>query len=540
MKQKKLTRHVAQLSVLLVLLLTGASPARVQQSSGEKPSMDSSEEFHPSNSESGARDQQSTPTQKESVSKTCRLRTREVIETGSTLPAPLAADALIRIAAKMSAQCPVVAQDLLRLAFDQASSVNLEMPFKVAITYSTDSRVAFMGDGYSLQMDRLSLQARAVLQMAAINASEAIRLFQNIPPPRPPASNCSSAFVADVSMYDKALSKILEVLRTRTPRNEAEAQLPYSLLEQAITATTSPTQLLPLAEAMRETDIDSANLSSLLNLLSARITNFPVDDRSLNSGNYWDGLVDLCDLAWKNKLPRSSLVQAYRDYLDRSVHGPHCADNLKDPASLTSTRKSMNRDLAMLAPSIAPITVPEAVPVIEFRPDTGEYWQSAKGKLLLMDAKHLNFDDQWKPFSDADRQKPEWRDRVQHMLDDIEHWYESDEQDSADYYHERCILLSRLLSQLPPGPLYDRVLMLWINTLEGSLLQWDSPAEWYYGVKEFLEPTKKGPIPLVRISALKQLSDANLHALGVLEEFLQWGQKVRNSTDPIATTIDQR
>jgi hypothetical protein len=118
----------------------------------------------------------------------------------------------------------------------------------------------------------------------------------------------------------------------------------------------------------------------------------------------------------------------------------------------------------------------------------------------------------------------------------MEAWHESDEQDSSSYYHERCILLFRLLSRLPPGPLYDRVLMLWINTLEASSLQGDSPAEWYYGVKEFLEPEEKGPIPLARISALEQISNPNLHAIGVLQEFLQSGQEVKKSTRSVART----
>jgi hypothetical protein len=442
----------------------------------------------------------------------------------------------MRIASKIGPPCPALAEDLLKRAFDEAASVTPELPVSIAITHSTDSRVESLGRSYSLQMDRLSLQSRAILQMAALNASEAIRLFQSIPPPTPSVAGCSNAFVADVSIYYKALAKVLQLLRSRQPRNDVEAQLPYALLEQTVTATTSPTQLLPLAQVMAEVDLDSAKLSSLLNLLSAQITNFPVDDRSLNSGNYFDGIVEISDLAWRHKIARAGLVQVYRDYLDRSVRGPHCDDNLKDAAALADLCKSLNKDLAVLAPRIAPITAPEYAPVIEARPDAGEYWQSPKGKLLLIDAKHLNFDDKWNPFSKADRRKPEWQDCVQHMLDDMEHWYESDEQDSASYYHERCILLSDLLEQLPPGPLYDRVLMLWINTLEASSLQWDSPAEWYYGVKRFLDSGNKGPISLARISTLKQSSNANLHAIGVLEEFLQSGHEVRNSMGSIAKT----
>jgi hypothetical protein len=473
--------------------------------------------------------------QKNPNSQRCPVQVYEVIDITSVLPSSLAADALIRTASKISRYCLAVAQQLLRRAFEQADSVAPETSFTVGLGYSTDSRIAFTENSYSLQMDKLSLQSRAVLQMGLLKASEAIRLFQIITPPRPSVSGCSNAFVADVSIYYKALGRALELLRADKHRNAAKFQLPYSLLEQTVAATTSPTQLWPLAKVMAEANLSNVELSSLLNLLAARITNFPTDDRALNAGNYggsyWDGLVALSDLAWKHNISRVGLVQAFRDYLDRSLRGPHCAGHLETAAALAQTCQSLNRDLAILAPEVSPISVPESTPPIEPKPDTGEYWQSAKGKLLLLDAKHLNFDDSWNPYSEADRNRPEWQGRVQHLLDDMEEWNESDEQDSASYYHERCILLWRLLDRLPAGPLYDRVLMLWVKTFEESSLQWDSPPEWYYGIKQFLDsanPRKQ----LARFSALNKSSNPNLHALGVVEQFLRRGQELKNTSDP--------
>lgn len=431
---------------------------------------------------------------------------------------------MIRIANKVGSACPNLVKDLLQHAFDQAGGVEPATAYKLSmgIGLSTDSRFSFMDKTYALAMDRLSLRSRAVLSMVGVDVNKAIQLFQQIGPPRPPAATCASGFAPDVSIYYQVLAKVLELLRARKPQNDAEAQLPYSLLEQTVAATTSPMQLLPLAKVMDGARMDNAELSMLLNLVATQIISFPVDDRSLNAENDWDGIVELSNLGWWHNISRFGLMQAYRDYLDRSVYGPHCADNLRDPGTLAQTCKSLNKDLATLAADVAPISVPESAPAIEDTPDTGQYWQSLKGKQLLLDAKHVNFDDNWRRYTDADRKPPEWQDRVRHLLDDMDDWDASDEPSPADYYHERSILIYRVLADIPPGSsLYDRVLGEWIRTFTESSLQWDNPPEWYIGVSDFLRFSRKnGPAPAA-IDILKNSSNPYLSSLGVLAEFFQ-------------------
>jgi hypothetical protein len=174
-----------------------------------------------------------------------------------------------------------------------------------------------------------------------------------------------------------------------------------------------------------------------------------------------------------------------------------------------------------------PLNLPDSAPPVEPRPDPGDYWQSSKGEQLLLDAKHLNFDDNSRRYTDADRKTPEWQDRVRHLLDDMDDWNASDEPNSTDYYHERTILIYRVLADIPPGSsLYDRVLREWIKTFTESSLQWDNPPEWYIGVSLFLRYSHKdkkniySPAPAA-IDALKNLSNPNLSSLGVLSQFLQ-------------------
>jgi len=191
---------------------------------------------------------------------------------------------------------------------------------------------------------------------------------------------------------------------------------------------------------------------------------------------------------------------------------------------LVSLYESFNRRLTASDHGIEPLSIPTSAPPVEPGPNEWGYWLSPKTKQLLIDAKHLNFDDNWRPFTDADRQTPEWQDRVRHLLNDMDNWNPSDEPDPADYYHQRCMLLYRTLPSLQPGALYDRVVATWLTTFAESSLQWDNPAEWYFEVSSFLEFSKKdsnGPAPPSALLPLKNSSNPSLRALGVLTEFLQ-------------------
>lgn len=269
-------------------------------------------------------------------------------------------------------------------------------------------------------------------------------------------------------------------------------------------------------------------LSSLLSSLSAAIDIFPVDDNSFYSdGQYFPvkGEEQLVRLAVKSQVSPIVVVHSFHVFLDRSLNGPHCAGNEpKNLKDLIEAYTALNRSTEVSKQGSEPLSIPSSVPPIEPSPDDGEYWLNPKSKTLLEDARHLNFDDKWRPFTEADRQTPEWQDRVRHLLNDMEDWRPSDEPDPADYYHQRCMLLYETLAHLPSGPLYDRVVATMITTFSESSLQWDSPAEWYFEVSRFLDVSKKSPnapIPETVLFPLKNTSNPYLPSIARVAEFLQ-------------------
>jgi hypothetical protein len=442
---------------------------------------------------------------------------------------------VIRVAAKVSPHCPALAKDLLERAFEQGDSVNRDVEYRrAAMSYLTDSRTTYIANGYSLQMDKLSLQSRATMAMVALDAKMAIRLFERITPPRPEAAGCASPFVPDVSIYYGALEEILRLLENPILGGRAHPQKSFEKMLEVVGATTSSVQLMPLASVLEKANLTSQQVSVLLTSLSAAIEQFPVDDRSLSSNGRWrvfpgtpaDAIAKLVFWSHSHEMSSDALVLAFRDYVDRSVHGARCADNLpKDAKPFAAISESWNKRLAAIAPAgIELIEAPASDPPIEASPVEGEYWHTSKTEDLLEDGKHLNFDDNWEPFSDAQRRTPEWQDRVKRLLDHMIDWKASDEATPADYFHQRCILLSEILPYLPPGALTDRITSVWVGTLEDSSLQGDHPEEWYFQVSRFLRFSKvneNARTPKFVLDALRNSSDTYLRACGGVEEFLQ-------------------
>jgi hypothetical protein len=456
-------------------------------------------------------------------------RLQEIIDASSTLPPPISSDAMIRIAAKVGPRCSALSKDLLQRAFDQADGVEPLMGYKLGFEGGilSDSRLYFEHQTYELQQDRLSLQSRAVLAMATIDGKLAIQLFQHIAPPRPPSVSCADAFAPDVSVYYEAFGKVLELRRGQKPRNDRDAQASFLQLQEVASATTSPVQLAPLVKVLEEANLSFSELSSLTNTLAAAVESFPIDDNSFNyRGEHpvVKAKAQLLQLARKKQVSPGAFMHSFHDYLNRSLNGPHCTGNVpNDLKELVILYESFNRDSSET--EIESLSVPVSAPPIEPPPEPGEYWLSPKAKELLVDAKHLNFDDNWQPFTEADRKTPEWQDRVRHLLNDMDNWGPLDEPDPAAYLHQRCILLYETLAYLPPGTLYDRIALAWMDTLAESALQWEKPSDWDLEVLHFVRFSRKDgskdPIPPAALAALKDSSNSYLHALGVLTEFLQ-------------------
>jgi hypothetical protein len=450
----------------------------------------------------------------------------QAIDAARSLPQPLSTDALIQVADKISAACPDFSKNLLMQAFEQASSIKDETAHKT-VAWLMDSRLAMSARASELAMDRLSIRSRIVTALASLSPKDATALFRSIPPPRPDAADCATLDVPDVAPYYLALGRILSLVRS------TDAQSPYnsltmSQLEEIVSSTTSPVQIPLLAQVLQSAGLKQPDLESLVTVLASRIESFPIDDRSLSYVG--TRVVDaVLKLAYFNQsaggMPDYLLVHSFYDYLNRTLHGIHCADTVpKEPNTLPRVFDAFNQKLVNTAIGIPALEFPKPSLKVEPRGKEFPYWRSKKAQDLLADAKKINFNDEWLAYTNLSSTSSEWQERAQHLLNAIYSWNPNDESDTGDYYHERCILLRTMLAKISPrNSMYDTVIQALVNTFENSPLQTERPNEWYVEIIPLLQNTKRpdGHAAPEMLSALAKSKNRYLNSLSLLTHLLE-------------------
>ena len=245
-------------------------------------------------------------------------------------------------------------------------------------------------------------------------------------------------------------------MKAQKPSTDAGTQPPFLELQEVAAATNSPVQLVPLAKVAEESNLSAPELSFLFSTVAAAVESFPVDDNSFYSDGDYPAIkakVQLVKLASNKHISANDLTHSYHEYLNRSLNGPHCTGNgPRDFKELVALYESFNRSPAASDQEVEPLSSPASAPPLESVPDEGQYWLSPKAQKLLIDAKHLNFDDKWRPYTDTDRKTPEWQDRVRQLLDDMDDWRPTDEPSPADYYHQPSTLHVALSDLDLPSP----------------------------------------------------------------------------------------
>jgi len=447
---------------------------------------------------------------------------QEAIDAGEALPAPLRADALIRIADKMKGRCPKQAYELLENAFEQAESVK-ELSAYRSIARVVDSRAGTEAKVASQGMDRLSLQSKAILVLVSFRPADAIRLFRRIATPRPEAVGCSNLAVPDVSIYYKTLDKVLELLQEKSAGAPGKVAA-FELLQNAVQSTTAPEQLAPLLRTLDHVAISRSELSQLVDSLAVRVEVFPVDDRTLSTVG--PGAVESIDkLSRLPGTPNYPLLHSFEKYMRNSLHGAHCSSVAKSEISTMPVYEAFNRTLASATSGIEELPLNSISPAVEQSGDEIGYWKSKRSQELLTSAKHLNFDDSWIKYVSDQTNSSDWRARIDSILNDIHGWGESEEANAIDYYHERCILIHGILTRLPAtDPMYGKALDELVTTFEASSLQTERPAEWYWEIAMLVRASrrdKSGNMSQAVLAALARSKNGYLPAVSVLMNVLE-------------------
>ena len=424
-----------------------------------------------------------------------RIAVENLISDAQSQQAEIAADALIRLAESNKA-IPVQRKiKLLEEAFSRAS----EAQYPVRIRYSgiADTRSGMLAEALDLQLDKLSLQSRAVKAMLSLDKKRAKELFDEIPSKLSLApAGCREGFVfPDVDIFYETLGAVLANGFTEKERKQ-DTHILYLL--PYIENINSPAQIAPVIKTVLSLKPNQIQLSILGGVFLRALKNLPGDDHSFRqsmSGNKSVAqIVNLRQAYGDRQLPDQEITQAFRTYLLKQLNGTRCADGLKlndkpPPAPkylLPNYLEFVNADLLrgnpITAEQIEPFKVEGAEKSTEYYSDSGE-------ENRLEKYRKLRFTEGDKEVSEAEREQDEWRVGFSQLLNDVVAWSADDSAtDERDFFHQKCIFFQSLLEITPTDELKLRVdaFNQYLFFVSNSPMQRENRAEWLMQAQKLL------------------------------------------------------
>ncbi|SPE37543.1 conserved exported hypothetical protein [Candidatus Sulfopaludibacter sp. SbA6] len=440
-----------------------------------------------------------------------------LIDSARAAPDEFAADAIIRIAGtdKIEKARKI---ELLEQAFQRAAGAP-EPYQRHALPLRLDGSSSYWNRVYKQELDALSLRLRAVEAMLPLDGSKARDLFEQIPPLRFPRLKCEEFLVYDAARFYDTLGSIA----SQDPE-------PFKLLQKYAGAVASPVELAPMARVLTAARVNDSDFQALAASFATALGKVSGDDRSFtfstSLGKEIQALVEECK---RRRLTPLLLLEAYRLYLVVNFSASRCADDDQlqagqqsfgiftgQPADMVAANfiPFFNEKLRM--PPLAPIQEQEATPAgLEGVAVGLHYCEDEPCKAFVEQYRGLVFGANGIPLPSAERNTPEWQDKLKARLTALSEWKEAGSAGPAGYFREKSGAYSELFNLAQNGPSRELVLRAWLDFVKQSPFQKVNRDQWFLpvnaligrvgldpgGLSKFAEDLRKVNDPLIALYA---------------------------------------
>jgi hypothetical protein len=374
---------------------------------------------------------------------------QSIVELAHAAPPEFAADALLRVIESGKIANRDARRDLVEQAFRLAAMAKFSVRMRGVAGSLADTRPGFLSRAYDLKLDSLSLQSRAVRVMLPVDPSKARELFQTIPRPALAKLTCDDALVYDVSDFYQALGAVFEGAFTAQERKKEEH---LNFLLDYLGQATSPAQLAPIARLIKGAGVSAQQREILWNRFNGLLEGMQPDDRSFAAA-----------LDEINREITPEIQASFEKFKQKSTG---CPDDSRPGVTLQLSQGPVHAG---------------STPRIE------RYWESAEAKRVLESGQKLRYAADGKLLADSARSTREWQQQLTEFLSQLSDWTASQEKSEADYYHQKCVVYEALVELIPPGPQRDQTLQAYLEFIDNSNLQQQSPVEWFLHAHSMLE-----------------------------------------------------
>lgn len=444
------------------------------------------------------------------------LRIDNLIVLGQSAPSEVTGDLLLTLVSSNLITNKGRKMELIEQVFRSAAEAR--EPFRrKSWTRQVDTRSGFKQRAFDFELDRLSMQSKAVTKMIPLDRLRARTMFADISLPAIKSLTCEDSLGYDLESYYGAMLSVAEECFNDDER-KAEAHIQF--ISDRLESIRSISQVAPATRMLVNAKLSPDELSLLVNVLTKAVGRVSTDGRSFAFAMEREPLVSTAHrLILKLKqqgVPANDFSGAFRSFLIKNMSGEVCTD----VAWLKDGRISLPADVVRINNEFAsPIVVDDVHPArVGPKAADFEYWTTPKAAELLWIAKELRFGGGETALSVEQRQTEEWHRKFLDFLELIERWEPESEVSANDYFQEKCITYMVLVDLCPDDPQRDVVLRAYGNYLKETSREYKGRIEWILPVKDYLRVLRSKSDKVKRSSLDPWLtsSDGNLRIYGEL------------------------
>jgi hypothetical protein len=396
-----------------------------------------------------------------------------------------AADIMLRLAASERVASQNLKRDLVEDAYLRAY-IAAESYRRAAMDAPPDTRQGSIAVASDTGLTRVSLQLRAVQQMAFIDPPRARELFDWIDLDLVQGS-CDSPLVPVVDEY---YSTLATVARTTFPatvdgRNDALRFLTLYLFRAHL-----PSEMPSVARTLRRfrpTREEALYLDSTFRwILESSFS----DPRGF-SGSSLDLIARMSELEDGDRdlgLTNWTVTRMLRDYLVAQLKGSRCSDSQTDGTAIDTFNAELRRR-EILPEQLAPLSATDTRPSRMLgAAKLDRYWQTPDARRLFATAMQLRGPDR-NPTPLQVRQSEQWQTQAAHLLADIDQWSGAREASERDMLYQKSALYTVLVDLVPRSALRLRTIRSFIGFLGHAERDRALRALWFAFVSRVLELT---------------------------------------------------
>ncbi len=409
-----------------------------------------------------------------------------LLDLARSLPPEFAADGLLRVAPLAYPNNPRRRASVIREAFGLAWNAQDPYKTRLAPRAALDSLSGLHERAGRANLDRLSLQRRAIAALLTIDRRGAAELARAVRVPELHTGECDSP-TPDVSAAYEIVSDVSKGVPTARDRQV--------LLDGPSRIIISPIQVGPIAK-MLSAAVTNEELAYLTTVsFSQGLKICPRDPGAFFATLYETSraLEDLLRRCGTRGVPNTELVKAIREYYLRQINGERCPDSTA--GGIDSVAADFNRfrlDLAFPHEASVP-AIKQAD--YESKPSNStstpasvklDVWQSEGAGQMMTAVRQLRF---------AEHSAPEWPGRVADFSAKLDNWSAGNEP-LRIFVHEKCALYSTLMDQVGEQD-RARLARTMLDFLQSNFLS-EYPQEWFMHVgKAFdvLRQARQEPAP---------------------------------------------